>query len=59
MVEDRKFLDESVEEIREIVVDASSVDKKLLAKAMLTKESSLCDQIVDESTQEKCFSLIG
>lgn len=58
LVEDRKFLDKSVEETREIVADASSVDKKLLARAMLTKESSLCDQIVDESTREKCFSLI-
>ncbi len=58
MVEDRIQLEESLEEVEQELVTSSTNDKKLLGKAMISKDESLCEQIVDDATRQKCFDLI-
>lgn len=58
IVEDRVELEQAAEEVRQELGGASSADKKLLGRAMLTNDASLCEQIVDEATKNKCFDTI-
>ncbi|MBU0471211.1 MAG: hypothetical protein KKF89_03325 [Nanoarchaeota archaeon] len=55
MVETRVFMDENKEAVAEEFVGVSKADRKLLSKAMVTEDTSYCNQIVDESLKEKCF----
>ncbi len=57
-VEDKKFLDEGVEKAKKEFSGVSAEDQILLGKALVGKDSSLCEQIIDEATKQKCFDLL-
>lgn len=57
--ENRQELEQGDEEIKQEFETASIDDKKLLAKAMLKKDSTMCEQIQDNETREKCYNAVG
>ena len=57
-VEDKIFLEEGIEKAKEEIGGASAEDRKLLAKALLNKDESFCDSIVDVATKQKCFDSV-
>jgi|TARA_B100000315_G_C14354876_1_gene485705 hypothetical protein len=58
-VEDKKFLNEGIEKTNQELPGASSDDKRFLGKALISKDSSFCEQIEDEYTKIKCLEVIS
>lgn len=56
MVADRVYLEQDAARIREKYENASVMDKQLLSKALLSRDTSFCANVVDIVTRKDCYN---
>ena len=57
-VEDKQFLEAGSEAVQEVTAGVQSSDKKLYSQAMIKRDASYCEQMMDREMRQKCLNAL-